>query len=180
MDVWVVKYASRRSRVGVFSGDSSVRGARIRGVLASQASAGQRGLSAQGVEPDGRGIGAGRHPSVLLVSWDQAIGSRSNERAGDRGGARADKPRWVSNRVRWPSRGRRGARPSGSAALAKRAPESPILLLLREWDNSVSPGTLGKRPSFQSRLACSNLAFELDTKFHRCVALHPPGRRPGG
>ncbi len=100
MDVWVVKYASRRSRVGVFSGDSSVRGARIRGVLASQASAGQRGLSAQGVEPDGRGIGAGRHPSVLLVSWDQAIGSRSNERAGDRGGARADKPRWVSNRLR--------------------------------------------------------------------------------
>ena len=34
MDLWVVKYASRRSRVGDFSGDSSVRGARIRGVLA--------------------------------------------------------------------------------------------------------------------------------------------------
>jgi hypothetical protein len=40
MDLWVVKYASRRSRIGDFSGDSSVRGARIRGVLASQASAG--------------------------------------------------------------------------------------------------------------------------------------------
>ena len=29
MDLWVVKYASRRSRIGDFSGDSSVRGARI-------------------------------------------------------------------------------------------------------------------------------------------------------
>ena len=59
MDLWVVKYGSRRSRIGDFSGDSSVRGARIRGVLASQASAGQRGLSAQGVEPDGGGFTAG-------------------------------------------------------------------------------------------------------------------------
>jgi hypothetical protein len=39
MDLWVVKYVSRRSRIGDFSGDSSVRGARIRGVLASQSSA---------------------------------------------------------------------------------------------------------------------------------------------
>jgi hypothetical protein len=62
MDVWVVKYASRRSRIGDFSGDSSVRGARIRGVLASQASAGQRGLSAQGVELDGREFAAGIRP----------------------------------------------------------------------------------------------------------------------
>jgi hypothetical protein len=85
MDLWVVKYASRRSRIGDWSGHSSARGARIRGFLASQASAGQRGLSAQGVEPDGRGI-RGR---------DQAIWSRSNDRAGDWGGARADKPRWV-------------------------------------------------------------------------------------
>ena len=30
MDLSVVKYASRRSRIGDFSGDSSVRGARIR------------------------------------------------------------------------------------------------------------------------------------------------------
>ena len=59
MDPWVVKYASRRSRIGDFSGDSSVRGARIRGVLASHSSAGQRGLSAQGVEPDGKGFTAG-------------------------------------------------------------------------------------------------------------------------
>jgi hypothetical protein len=35
MDLWVVKYASRRSRIGDFSGDSSVRYARMRGVLAS-------------------------------------------------------------------------------------------------------------------------------------------------
>ena len=42
MDRWVVKGASGRSRIGDLSGDSSVRGARIRGVLASQASAGQR------------------------------------------------------------------------------------------------------------------------------------------
>ena len=54
------------SRIGDFSGDSSVRGARIRGVFASHASAGQRGLSAEGVEPDGRGFAAGvrrAHPS---------------------------------------------------------------------------------------------------------------------
>ena len=32
------------------------------------------------------------------AAWDQkAIRNRSNGRAGDRGGARADKPRWVSN-----------------------------------------------------------------------------------
>jgi hypothetical protein len=59
MGLWVVKYASRRSKIGEFSGNSSVRGARIRGVLTSHASAGQRGLSAQGVEPDGRGFAAG-------------------------------------------------------------------------------------------------------------------------
>jgi hypothetical protein len=66
MDLWVVKYASRRSRIGDFSGDSSVRCARIRGVLASHASAGQRGLSAQGVEPDGRGSrpGSGQFESI--------------------------------------------------------------------------------------------------------------------
>jgi len=29
MDMWGVKYASRRSRIGDFSGDSSVRGARV-------------------------------------------------------------------------------------------------------------------------------------------------------
>jgi hypothetical protein len=33
MDLWVVKYASRRSRIGDLTADSSVRGARIRGVF---------------------------------------------------------------------------------------------------------------------------------------------------
>ena len=75
MDLWVVKYGSRRSRIGDFSGDSSVRGARIRGVLASQASAGQRGLSAQGVEPDGRGIGAGITPFGVGRMSARAIGA---------------------------------------------------------------------------------------------------------
>ena len=35
-----------------------------------------------------------------VAGWGPAIGNRSNDRAGDRGGARAAKPRWVSNRVR--------------------------------------------------------------------------------
>jgi hypothetical protein len=45
MDVWVVKGASRRSRIGGigdFSGDSSTRGAMFRSVLATLASEGQR------------------------------------------------------------------------------------------------------------------------------------------
>ena len=33
--------------------------------------------------------------------------------------------------------------------------------------NSVSPGTAGNRPSFQSALACSIRSFELETKFHQ-------------
>ena len=53
MDRWVVKGVSGRSRIEDLSGDSSVRGARMRGVLASQASAGQRGLSAQGTGWEG-------------------------------------------------------------------------------------------------------------------------------
>jgi hypothetical protein len=85
MDLWVVKYASRRSRIWDFSGDSSVRGAWIRGVLASHASAGQRGLSAQGVNRMGGGRGR-----------DQSSIARPRGRSG---GARADESRWVSNRV---------------------------------------------------------------------------------
>jgi hypothetical protein len=86
MDLWVVKYASRRSRIGDFSGDSSVRGAWIRDVLASRASAWQRELSAQGVEPD---EGGSRPGSGQLESTAGA-------RAGVRGGAQAGKLRWVS------------------------------------------------------------------------------------
>jgi hypothetical protein len=59
MDRWVVKGASGRSRIEDLSGDSSVRGARIRGVLASRASAGQRRLSAQGLNRMGAGFGGG-------------------------------------------------------------------------------------------------------------------------
>jgi hypothetical protein len=72
MDPWVVKYASRRSRIGDFSGDSSVRCARIRGVLASHASAGQRGLSAQGVEPDGKGWIKGARLDYFVIEWVHA------------------------------------------------------------------------------------------------------------
>ena len=84
MDRWVVKGASGRSRIEDLSGDSSVRGARIRGVLASRASAGQRRLSARGVEP------GGARPGIQKAIWN-----RSNGRAGDRGGPRVDKPRCV-------------------------------------------------------------------------------------
>jgi hypothetical protein len=54
------------------------------GVLASRGSAGQGRLFGRGVEPGGG-----------IAGWDQAIWNRSNDRAGDRGGARAGKPRWM-------------------------------------------------------------------------------------
>ena len=49
MDLRVVKYASRRSRIGDFSGPSWAPGAIFRSVLASRASEGQGGGSAQGL-----------------------------------------------------------------------------------------------------------------------------------
>ena len=48
MDRWVVKGASGRSRIGDWSGDSSVRGAMFLGLLASRASQGQEGGLTQG------------------------------------------------------------------------------------------------------------------------------------
>ena len=54
MDLWVVKYASRPSKIGDFSGRSSARGAMFPAVLASRTSEDQGGLSAQGL-PDGIG-----------------------------------------------------------------------------------------------------------------------------
>jgi hypothetical protein len=63
----VVKDAIRRSRMRDVSGPSAVRGARIRGVLASRASAGQRRLSARGVEPGGRGA----RPEIRPVGIDR-------------------------------------------------------------------------------------------------------------
>jgi site-specific recombinase XerD len=69
MDPWVVNGASGRSRI-------AVRGARIRGVLASRASAGQRRLSARGVEPGGRGALPGiRRPFGIGRMAAQAIGA---------------------------------------------------------------------------------------------------------
>ncbi len=79
MDLWVVKYASRRYRIGDFSDDSSVRGARIRGRFDLSGECRPKGAVGSNRMGGGRG--------------DQAIWSRSNERAGDRVGARADKPR---------------------------------------------------------------------------------------
>jgi hypothetical protein len=76
MDLWVVKYATRRSRIGDISGDSSVRGARIRGVLASHASAGQRGLSAQGVEPELQGCSAFRRYRMNRMGGGSRPGMR--------------------------------------------------------------------------------------------------------
>ena len=74
MDRWVVKGASGWSRIEDLSGDSSVRGARIRGVLASRASAGQRRLSARGVEPGGARPGI-RRPFGIGRMAARAIGA---------------------------------------------------------------------------------------------------------
>jgi hypothetical protein len=52
-----VKHARPRSRIGDFSGPA--RGARFRGILTSRASEGQGGLSAQGLNRMGSGIGGG-------------------------------------------------------------------------------------------------------------------------
>lgn len=52
MNLWDVNHASRRSQVGVFSVPSSAAGAKCRDMLTSRASAGERGLSAQGDATD--------------------------------------------------------------------------------------------------------------------------------
>ncbi len=100
MDLRVVNDASRRSRMGDFSGRcilgapgrnrpgawlSSTRGARIRGRF---------GLSGECRPKEAVGSGSGTGWEGV-AGWDQAIWNRSNDRAGDRGGARADKPRGV-------------------------------------------------------------------------------------
>ena len=85
-----VEYCSARERSsirvrGLGSGPSSARGAMFRGVLASRASEGQEGGSAQGLNRTGAGFGG-----------DQACWNRSKTLAAARGGAQAGKPRWVS------------------------------------------------------------------------------------
>jgi hypothetical protein len=92
---WVVKGASGRSRIEDLSGDSSVRGARIRGVLASRASVGQRGLSARGVEPELQGCSALRRYRMNRVGGGRGLGSESHLES-----------------VEWP-RGRSGRCPGG-------------------------------------------------------------------
>lgn len=52
------------------------------------------GLSGECWPKEAVGSGSGTRWEGV-ASWDQAIGNRSNDRAGDRGGARAGKPRWV-------------------------------------------------------------------------------------
>ena len=88
---WAREPSSIRSAAwdGALSGPSSARGAMFRGVLASRASEGQGGLSAQGLNRMGSGS-----------DGDQASSKRSTALAAVRGGARGGKPRWVSNRVR--------------------------------------------------------------------------------
>ena len=59
MDLWVVNHASRRSRMRDVSGPSAIRRPRIRGRFGLS---GWVRLSAQGVEPGGRGWCAGIRP----------------------------------------------------------------------------------------------------------------------
>jgi hypothetical protein len=45
-------------------------------------------------------------------------------------------------------------------------------------NSASSPGTFGKRPSFQSSLACSIRSFELETKFHQMCRSPSSGAPP--
>ena len=87
MNLRVVKDASRRPRMGDFSDRSLTRGAWMRGVLASRAMPAKGGCRLRS--------GTGGSGSQL----GQGISNQSNDRAGGRGGARAGKPRWLSNCV---------------------------------------------------------------------------------
>ncbi len=66
-----VKHAKSRSRIGDFPGHSSARGAKYWDVLASRAGAGQRGLSAQGNEPDWVSDWLGIRPLAVMrmAAW---------------------------------------------------------------------------------------------------------------
>jgi hypothetical protein len=63
-DLLGVNHAKSRSRIGEFPGHSSALSAKFLGVLASRASAGHRGVSAQGGEPEGRGKRPGIRPRL--------------------------------------------------------------------------------------------------------------------
>ena len=75
MDLCVVNYASPRSRIGDFSRHSSVQGAKCWDVLASRASAGQAGLSAQGAEPEGRRYRFGIRPLGIDRTAARVLGA---------------------------------------------------------------------------------------------------------
>ena len=102
MDRWVVKgeggrghpqrptsplvkplWASGQSRIGDLSGDSSVRGARIRGVLLLGRVQAKGGCRLGESNRVGRGLGSEGH--LESVEWPRGRSGRS----------RADKPRWV-------------------------------------------------------------------------------------
>ena len=72
-----------RSRIGAFWGPSSARGAKFRGVLASRASEGQGGLSAQGLNRMGSGIERPRRCSGRCPGGP-ASGRASRGRGGNR------------------------------------------------------------------------------------------------
>lgn len=88
-DLWVVKDASRRPRMRDVSGPLAVRGAGIRGAFWP--------LTRAQAKWNGR-LGEG------AIGSRQAIRSRSNSRAGDRGGARAGKAPIVISRTVAPHR----------------------------------------------------------------------------
>ena len=69
MDLWVVKYASRRSRIGDFSGDSSVRGARIRAFWPLGESSGKRASTSGGANDrdDDHGHGRRSRPGPVAL-----------------------------------------------------------------------------------------------------------------
>ena len=83
MDLWLVNDTIRRSKMRDVPGASAVRGARIRERFDLSGECRPREAVRSG---RGTGWEGGR-------GLDQAIWNRSNDRAGDRGGARADKPR---------------------------------------------------------------------------------------
>ena len=85
MDLWVVNDTIRRSKMRDVAGASVLRGARIRERFGPSGECRPR-------EAVRSWSGTGREGVAV---WDQAIWTRSSDRADDRGGAPAGKPRWV-------------------------------------------------------------------------------------
>jgi hypothetical protein len=87
-----VKHAGPWPGIGAFSGPSSARGAMFRSVLASRASEGQGGGSAQGLNRMGAGIGGGSGQVESIEGPGRGSGrcpggqAEMGENLGDRGG----------------------------------------------------------------------------------------------